>query len=90
MNNLELWYLIVDGYGILLSVVLTFIGVTYTRRQQEKLVGIENPIHYKNPLPNIWIWIAVNIVSQLFGFGESLFFQFKPSMNCNFTHVRED
>lgn len=64
----EIWYIFIDGYGILLSAVLTCIGFTYTRRQKEKLVGIENPIHYKNPLPNIWIWITVNIISQVFGF----------------------
>lgn len=31
---LEFWYLLVDGYAIVLSVILTVVGVTYTRKQK--------------------------------------------------------
>lgn len=34
IGALELWYLIVNGYAIILSIILTFIGVTYTRKQK--------------------------------------------------------
>lgn len=31
---LKFWYLLVDGYAIVLSVILTVVGVTYTRKQK--------------------------------------------------------
>jgi len=69
-----LWYLVISGLSICLSIILTVIGATYTRTQISKLSGIENPTHYKNPLPNIWIWISINIFSQLCSFVESMTF----------------
>lgn len=36
----ELWYLVVSGFSIVLSIALTVIGGTYTKKQIEKLEGI--------------------------------------------------
>jgi hypothetical protein len=81
------WFLILDGYSLALSLVLTITGVTFTRKQKEKLLGIDNPLHYKNPLPNIWIWISANILTNFLAFIPSLFFELKPELKCRFSDV---
>ena len=60
---LEIWYLVVNGLGVVLSIILFIVGLRYTKKQQKKLVGIHNPDNYKNPLLDIWIWIGLNILS---------------------------
>lgn len=88
LPKVELWYLIVSGFCITLSIILTIVGASYTRKQIEKLEGIDNPTHYKNPLPNIWIWISMNIFSQLCSFTESMIFQLTPAKHCTFSEVQ--
>jgi hypothetical protein len=76
--KLEILFIIADAYSIILSILLTVTGVTYTQKQQEKLEGIYNPVHYKNPLLNIWIWISINILANLVKLAQSLFYTFTP------------
>ena len=81
----ETWYLVVNGVGVGLSITLFIAGFRYTKKQQKKLIGIHNPENYKNPLLDIWIWIGLNIFSQICSLIETIIF--KASGNCSFSTV---
>lgn len=91
----ELWILILQGLGILLSICMVFGGLKYEKMEKSKVSGILYSIigfykeeHLKNPMPSMWKWISINIFCQILGLIESLYLQFSPEKNCTFSSVR--
>jgi|JI6StandDraft_1071083.scaffolds.fasta_scaffold17934_4 hypothetical protein len=83
--DLEIWYLAVRVLGLILAGTLIVVGIVNQNTEKKKLLRFPELKKYKNPLPTLWVWIALNTIAQLGNVIESLVFTFNTSLGCRFS-----
>ena len=70
--------------GFVLSIGLCVIGRVHVNRANAKLkqLGLGQAVH--NPVPKLWCWIWINIISQLINLVRTFIFAFVNSLDCKY------
>lgn len=74
--------------GIVLALIFVVIGYIHESRQSQRMrmISFENikDIQVNNPLPNLRMWIVLNLIAQMANLIETIVFLANPSIKCKF------